>query len=56
MGSRVVERIWNILELIIANEIEVLRKEPIPVSLLTKQNPNKVLWFEVQTCVAMSRQ
>jgi len=43
MGSRVVERIWNILGLIIAIEIEVLRKEPVPVSLLAKQNPNEVL-------------
>jgi hypothetical protein len=43
MRSRVVKRIWNIFGLIIAINIEVLRKEPVPVSLLAKQIPNEML-------------
>jgi hypothetical protein len=43
MRSRVVEIIWNIFGLIIATNIEVLRKEPVPVSLPAKQIPNEVL-------------
>jgi len=43
MGSRVFERVWNIFGLIIAIKSEVVRKEPVPVSLLAKQIPNEML-------------